>query len=142
MNAVHLTGRLTKDPDLKATNTGKSVCRFNLAVNRPKRQGEDTGADFPTIVCWNKTAENAAKYLRKGSKVAVNGKIHTDKYEKDGRTIYTVEVWADDYDGIEFLDSKGHDAGGEFQAESYVAQEQEIDPKTGYAKVNTDDLPF
>lgn len=82
MNVVALVGRLTKDPELKQTNSGKSVCQFTLAVNRP--YGEDT--DFITCVSWNKTAENLAKYMQKGSRVGVEGAIQNNSYEDSNGT--------------------------------------------------------
>ena len=88
MNTVNLIGRLTKDPELKYTSNGKGNTRFNLAVQRNKEE-----TDFINCVAWEKTAENIAEYFKKGSQIAVQGSIRTGSYEKDGRTIYTTDVW-------------------------------------------------
>ena len=102
MNSVVLIGNLTGDTNLSYTpNTQTAVCNFTIAVNRPKKNGEDQGADFIRIVVWGKTAENCDKYLSKGRKVAIHGRIQTGSYkDKDGRTVYTTDVVADN---VEFL---------------------------------------
>ncbi len=104
MNKVHLIGNLTRDPEVRYTQSGKAVARFTIAID--DGYGENKRTDFPTIVVWGKTAETIANNLHKGSKVAVNGKITTSNYEKNGQKIYTTEVTADMYDGVEFLDKK------------------------------------
>lgn len=107
MNKVIMIGRVTKDVEVKATPNGKSVTMFTLAVD--DGHGENKRTYFPNIVVWGKTAEVCGKYLHKGSKVAVSGKLTTRSYEKDGHKVYVTEVVADMYDGIEFLDPKKQD---------------------------------
>ena len=104
MNKVHLIGNLTRDPELRYTQSGKAVARFTLAIN--EGYGENKRTDFPKIIVWGKTAETIGNNLCKGSKVAVNGKITTSSYEKNGQKVYTTEVTADMYDGVEFLGKK------------------------------------
>ena len=104
MNKVHLIGNLTRDAEVRYTQSGKAVARFTLAIN--EGYGENKRTDFPTIIVWGKTAETIGNSLHKGSKVAVNGKITTSSYEKNGQKVYTTEVTADMYDGVEFLDKK------------------------------------
>lgn len=98
MNSVILIGRLTDKPEVSYTQSQKAVAKFTLAVDR---KGE--GADFIRITAWDRQAENAGKYLHKGSKCAVNGRIQTGSYQKDGKTVYTTDVVAFN---VEFLDSK------------------------------------
>ena len=101
MNTVILIGRLTKDPELSYTTTQNAVCKFTLAVDRPKA-GAD--ADFIRITAWGAQAENSKRYLRKGSKCAVNGRIETGSYkDRNGNTVYTTDVVASN---VEFLDSR------------------------------------
>ena len=115
MNAVHMIGNIVKDPELKTNKNGKSVCRFSIAISRPRKNGEDQGADFPSCVAWGSTAELIAKYAVKGKKVAINGSIHTGHYpDKDGKTVYTTEVWVDTYGGVEFLSPKGNSTSASF----------------------------
>ena len=94
-----LIGRLTKKPELNYTANQNAVTRFSLAVDRGK---SDAGADFPTIVAWNKTAENVCRYKDRGDQIAVMGRIQTGSYKKDGQTIYTTDIVAD---RIEFIGS-------------------------------------
>ncbi|MBQ1496321.1 MAG: single-stranded DNA-binding protein [Bacilli bacterium] len=104
MNRVELIGRITRDPELRYTNSNIATARFTLAVNRPfQGQNGEQGTDFINIVVWRKQAENVAKYVSKGSLVAVEGRIQTGSYEKDGQRIYTTDVVAD---SVQFLETK------------------------------------
>lgn len=102
MNRVTLSGRLTRDVDLRQTQQGKSVCTFSIAVDRNNKNKE---SDFPTIVAWDSLAEFVAKYLGKGRKIIVDGKLRTRSYiDRDTqKTVYVTEILAD---SIEFADSK------------------------------------
>ena len=104
MNRVELIGRITRDPELRYTNSNIATCRFTLAVNRTfQSQNGEQGTDFINIVVWRKQAENVSKYVSKGSLVAIEGRIQTGSYEKDGQRIYTTDVVADT---VQFLESK------------------------------------
>lgn len=101
MNKVILTGRLTRDPDVKYTNGGSSVARFAVAVNRRFKPKDGSGptADFPGIVCFGKTAEHVEKYFKKGMKIDIVGRLQTGSYKKeDGTTVYTTDVVAEEVD--------------------------------------------
>ena len=100
MNNVSFIGNLTKDVDLRQTTSGKDVCVFSIAVNRPF--SEET--DFFPVVVWGKSAENCAKYLKKGNKVGVSGYIQNRSYEtSDGVKKTVAEVIAN---SVEFLTPK------------------------------------
>lgn len=109
MNKVVLIGRLTKDPDLRYTQSGMAVCQFTLAVNKNlskdkkeemEAQNKPT-ADFPRIIVWGKMGENASKYLKKGSQCAIDGSIQTGSYEdNNGNRVYTTDIVAQH---VEFL---------------------------------------
>ena len=100
MNKVILIGNTTKDVELNTTNSGKNYARFTLAV---KRIGSEE-TDFINILVWNKLAENCHKFLKKGSKCAVIGKIQINSYEaNDGTKKYTTDIVADE---VEFLSAK------------------------------------
>ena len=104
MNRVELIGRITRDPELRYTSSNIATTRFTLAVNRPfQSQNGEQGTDFINIVVWRKQAENVKKYCTKGSLVAVEGRIQTGSYEKDGQRIYTTDVVAD---SVQFLETK------------------------------------
>ena len=101
MNSVILIGRLARNPELNYTSQQKAVCKFTLAVDRPKRNSEDGGADFIHVVVWDKQAENCNRYLSKGRQCAVMGRIQTGSYKnRNGETAYTTDVVAD---RVEFL---------------------------------------
>ena len=104
MNSVILIGRLARDPELSYTpNTNTACCRFNLAVDRPRRNGEDQGADFIRITVWGRQAETCDRYLAKGRQIAVMGRIQTGSYKnRNGETVYTTDVVAE---RVEFLGS-------------------------------------
>jgi single-strand DNA-binding protein len=108
MNSVNLTGRLTKDVDLRYTPSGVAVANVTIAVQRSftNKDGERE-ADFPQILIFNKQAENVANFLKKGSLVAVEGRLQTRSYEKEDPNgnymVYVTEVVAN---AVHFLESK------------------------------------
>jgi single-strand DNA-binding protein len=105
INKIVLTGNLTKDPDVKYTQSGKAVAMFSIAVN--DGFGDNQKTYYPNIVVWGKTAETVGNNLVKGSKVGVVGKLTTRSYDNSaGQKVYVTEVVADTYGGVEFLSSK------------------------------------
>ena len=104
-NRVVLVGRLTKDPDLKYSESNLPVLRFTIAVNRTfTDQNGQKQADFINCVAFRKQAENMARFLGRGSQIAVEGRIQTRNYQgKDGNTVYVTEVVAE---SVQFLESK------------------------------------
>lgn len=109
MNKIILVGRLTKDPELSATQNSSYV-RFNLAVDRRfKRDGDEVTADFPSCIAWGKTAEFIDKYFHKGMKLGIVGRIQTGSYtNRDGQKVYTTDVVAEE---VEFVESKNASSG-------------------------------
>ncbi len=103
LNKIVLIGRLTRDVDLKTTNSGKSVAKFTLAVDRPfKNQEGEKETDFININVWGNQGENCAKYIGKGRLVAVSGRLQIRNYEdNEGQRRYMTEVVAD---SVVFLD--------------------------------------
>ena len=95
INRVILVGRLTQDPQMRKTNTGRSVCSFTLAVSRPKRQNSTTQeADFINCVAWEKTAELMCSYLRKGSQIGVEGRMLVRMVQQGSHIILTIiMIW-------------------------------------------------
>lgn len=142
MNKVFIVGNLTRDPELRTTQSGVSVCSFTVAVN--KRLGADAKhpeADYFRVTAWRGLGENCAKFLAKGRKVAVTGAVSVSTYEGKDGTKATLEVTADD---VEFLSPKSE------ASESTAAPEQqskkiELPPSdvNGFVQVDDDDeLPF
>ena len=104
MNEVILIGRLVRAPELQYTpNTQTAVCRATIAVDRPKREGKESSADFIRCTVFGKQAESLTRYLNKGAQLAVRGRLQTGSYRnKNGETVYTTDVIAD---RVEFLGS-------------------------------------
>ena len=111
MNKAILIGRLTRDPELRTTPTGRNVCQFAIAVNRAFTNANgEREADFINCVVWDKQAENLARFQKKGNQIAVEGRIQTRNYDdKDGKKVYVTEILATN---ISFLDAKGTGNGG------------------------------
>ena len=104
INNVSLTGRLTKDVEIRYTQNGNAVAGFTLAVNRKFKSEGQPEADFINCVIWNKSAETLANYCTKGSLIGVEGNIQTRNYENaEGNTVWVTEVYANSFT---FLESK------------------------------------
>lgn len=104
MNSLTIIGNLTRETELRTTTAGKEVCSFTVAVNRPRRNGEDQGADFFRVNAWGELGKLCDKYLDKGRKVAVTGSVSLHTYESNGKPGASMEVLAKD---VEFLSPKG-----------------------------------
>lgn len=144
MNKVLLMGRLTRDPDIRSTAGEQplTVARYTLAVDRKFKQGEERKADFISCVCFGKSAEFAEKYLRKGVKLAISGRIQTGSYQnKDGQTVYTTDVIVEEQ---EFAESKNSQAQAEAQTAAQPAPETH--QNSGFMPIpdgiSEDELPF
>lgn len=112
MNKVELLGRLTRDPDIRYSNSEESiaVARFNLAVERRHRKDGQTESDFISCVAFGRSAEFAEKYLHKGTKIVLVGRIQTGNYtNQDGQKIYTTDVVAEE---MYFAESKKEGSDG------------------------------
>ena len=134
MNKITIIGNLTKTPELRSTQDGTPVCGFTVAVNRPKtKNNPNPGADFFNVNAWRGLGENCARFLEKGRKVCVVGRVSLRTWEKDGKHGASLEVLAED---VEFLSSRTEYAA---PTEPETAQ---VDPQSGYTAVETDDLPF
>lgn len=109
MNKVILMGRLTRDPEIRYSNN-IAIGRYSLAVDRRHvQEGQQQTADFINVVSFGKAAEFAEKYLKKGTKVLVTGRLQTGSYtNKDGQKVYTTDVIAEDQ---EFCEKKGDSEG-------------------------------
>lgn len=104
MNLVVLMGRVTSDIEVKKTPSGVSVAKFNVAVDRPSKQGEEKKTDFISVVAWRGTAEFCGKYFSKGKMIAIEGSIQTGSYEKDGVKRNTFDIVANN---VSFCGDKG-----------------------------------
>lgn len=104
INRVVLVGRMTRDPELRRTNTGSAVTSFTLALNRNYTSADGIQADYIPCVVWNKVAENVEKYCSKGSLVGVEGRLRSRNYDNaQGQKVYVVEVVCD---SVQFLETR------------------------------------
>ncbi len=153
MNKVILAGRLTADPEVRYTQTGKAVANFRIAVNRrvgskDAQQGQPT-ADFFTVIAWQKLGEICGNYLAKGSQVIVEGRLQTRSYDaQDGSKRYVTEIVAND---IEFIGSKAaaaaHEssfAEGGYSAQPAREEAKPYDPASslGHDVPSDEEIPF
>ncbi|GAA3608030.1 MULTISPECIES: single-stranded DNA-binding protein [Lactobacillaceae] len=142
INRVVLTGRLTRDVELRYTQGGAAVATFNLAVDRrfTNQQGERE-ADFVSCVIWRKSAENFANFFHKGSLVGIEGRIQTRNYEnQQGQRVYVTEVIVENFS---FLESKSSTGNGSYQ--NNRPQNNTSDPfanNGGSVDITDDSLPF
>ncbi|NLJ65058.1 MAG: single-stranded DNA-binding protein [Christensenellaceae bacterium] len=137
MNKIFIIGNLTRDPELRTTPNGVSVCSFTVAVNRRRFGGAEAGqqeADFFRVSAWRQLGENCHRYLAKGRKVGVVGTFYVQNYTgNDGQQRYSLEVTADE---VEFLTPRGEQ--GDSQYNDIPAQQG----NTGFVQVDDEDLPF
>src|SRR5699024_12661241 len=147
INAVTLVGRLTKDPELKYSQSGTAICNFTIAVNRGFKSQDGQDADFINSVIFKGGAESLANYQRKGNLIGLTGRIQTRNYEnKEGRHVYITEVLAD---SVQFLESKSSNQSNNQQSQVNAYNKEvgvgESDPFQGDGEpieIQDSDLPF
>lgn len=140
MNKLTIIGNLTRDPESRTTSAGSTVCSFTVAVNRRRssQNANQPEADFFRVSVWNQQGENCQKYLVKGRKVAVVGRVSVSTYQgNDGATRASLDVMADE---VEFLSSRADDAAGYTSAPTKPASAPA--PEAGFQEVDDEDLPF
>lgn len=155
MNTVNLIGRLVRENELKYTQSGKAVATNTLAID--DGWGDNKKTYFIPFTIWDKSAESLANYTKKGSKIAISGKITSRSYEtKDGQKRTVIEVVANQYGGIEFLDAKqsesqsnnSHNGNTGRQANNVQTNlgadpmDRHSDPFGGVTIEDLDNLPF
>lgn len=133
MNKVILIGRLTRDIELRATASGTQYAQFDIAVDNGKDQnGNKKDADFITCVVWDKKAENLSIYVKKGHRIAIEGKIKVDKYQNDrGENKYKTYVLVQNF---EFLENKNKD--------NFVPSEQDYYTQQSYTAEEIDNISY
>lgn len=123
LNRALLVGRLTRDPELRRTGSGKAVTSFNLAVERNFKSDEQE-ADFINCVCWGKVAENTERYCSKGSMVSIDGRIQTRNYDNSqGQKVYVTEVIADSVQFIQTNRNNNTATAAQAPVNNYVPNE-------------------
>lgn len=145
MNLVVLIGYLGNDPELRYTNTQIPVCTGSVGISRGKKDGRDLGTDWIRITLFGKQAETFSKYHKKGSRVAVEGRIQTGSYKNQrGDTVYTTDVVVHRFD---FVTNKS-DGQGNGGGQPGYGYQQELQPQPrmavpeGFSEIDDDDIPF
>jgi len=114
INHVVLIGRLTRDAELKYTSTGQAVCKFSIAVNRRRKNGDqwEDEANFFDIVLWGRQGETLNQYLLKGKAVGVDGELRQDRWQQEGQNRSKIEIVANNIQLLGGNPGGGHGAGG------------------------------
>lgn len=137
MNKVLLIGRLTRDPEIKISQSGTAIARYTLAVDRRFKQDGGQDADFLPCVAFGKMADFAEKYFHKGLKIAVTGRLETGSYTKEnGDTVYTTTVIVEEQ---EFVESK---SSGQGSVTSVSEAKPNATTTDGFMDLDDDELPF
>jgi single-strand DNA-binding protein len=135
-NRVILGGRLTGDPETKTTNSGAGLCVFNIAINRPKKDGQDQQADFLRCLAWEKTAQFVQQYFRKGSSILIEGRIQTGSYtDRDGNKRYSTDIVCE---RASFVDSRAEES----RSHTAVVGAYQPMPEGADMQPVDDNLPF
>ena len=136
MNKVWLTGRITKDLELRHTNSGTPTCQFVIATNRPVMRDGERQVDFITCVIWNKAAENLVKYQRKGNLIGVYGEFRNESYEVNGEKRYKSYILVNEVEYLESRKEMPKEEEEDFkQISSKTKREEQI-------QIEDSDLPF
>jgi single-strand DNA-binding protein len=142
INHVVLVGRLTRDAELKSIASGQAVCKFSIAVNRSKKNGEqwEDEPNFFDVVLWGKRGEALHQYLNKGKLVAVDGELRQDRWQQDGQNRSKVEIVANNIQLLGGSSGGGSSGGGVSSGNNSHAQQQGqgAPAEDGFA----DDIPF
>lgn len=144
INLVVLVGRLTRDAELKYTASGMPICKFSLAVNKRRKDGDQwkDEANFFDVVLWGKSGESVNQYLVKGKQIAVEGELHQNRWEQDGQSRSKVEIMATNVQLLGSAGGEGRGPGPAPRRDEAPKQERgggyEAPPSDGFA----DDIPF
>lgn len=144
MNKCIFIGNLGKDPEIRYTSSQMPVANISLGLSRGRdKEGTDKGTDWIRCTAFGKTAEVMQKHLRKGDKVALECRVQTGSYEKNGQKVYTTDFMVD---RLEFMgggqNRSVHAAGAQYQRPPQQAQGQPINTPTGFTEISGDEIPF
>lgn len=132
MNKSILIGRLVKDPDVRYTsgNNSMAVARYTLAVDRPYAKDREQTTDFISCVAFGKSGEFAQKYLHKGTKIAIEGRIQTGSYtDKEGRKVYTTDIVVEHHEFVESKSNSGNNQPSS-DADGFVSIPDNVDSES------------
>ena len=143
MNKVILMGRLTRDPEVRYSQGSNTTCiaKFSIAVDRRFKRDGEADADFFNCTAFGKQGEFVEKYLQKGTKILLTGRVQNDNYEKDGVKHYSVQIMVDE---LEFAESKNAQ-GGNYDGGNQSSRPAPAPAGDGFMNIPTgidDELPF
>lgn len=143
MNLVIMSGRITADPDVRITGSGKKMCQFSLAVDAGKGTDGQRQTQFHDFVAWNNGAEYMERFVKKGNRILVQGRLDKSSYLKDGQKRYSVKIIVD---RVEFADgaNQQRNEGNPMPVNnaSKTAQNQPVQDDWNSIEISPDDLPF
>lgn len=143
-NKIIIVGNLGRDPELRYTPQGDAVCNFSVAVNEKRRDKAGELQDITTwfrVTLWRRLAENASKYLTKGSPVYIEGRLHLEEWtDRDGNNRSTLEVTATD---MQFIGGRGMESGGPSETSMNSADDENfVTESSASGSAGDDDIPF
>ena len=136
MNIITLVGRLTADPTLRYSQSGKAFTKFSIAVTREFNRDE---ADFINCIAWDKRAETICEYLRKGRRIALQGRLSVRSYEQNGETKWMTEVIVDKFD---FIDTAAASGGSSYEDKKSSNEPGFSNEVVSEDTIDDDDFPF
>jgi single-strand DNA-binding protein len=141
INHVVLVGRLTRDAELKFTNTGLAICTFSIAINRRVKSGDKwiDEANFFDITLFGKQGEAVSQYMTKGTQVAINGELRQDRWEQDGQKRSKIKIVANN---LQLLGSRSGGGGADRGPKDFDTQGDSGTVESGGAGTFEDDIPF
>ena len=141
LNSVNIMGNLTRDPEIKYTPSGKAVCSLSIANNRvySKNNEKVTEVSYFDVEVWGVTADNCAKYLKKGSGIIVEGRLRQDRWEKDGKTQSRVRITAN---SVHFMPKRSEDAATAASHVSQSASQNASQNNTASETINPEDIAW
>ena len=143
MNKAIVCGRITSEPDIRMTSTGKKVCKFSLAVDDGKNADGSRRTQFIDCEAWNQSADFLERFVKKGNRTLVEGRLNKTSYERDGQKHYPTTVVCD---RVEFADGVNPTQGGtSASATTGYPKAEQNEPTNNWSNgidINPDDLPF
>lgn len=139
LNSLTLLGRLVKDPETQSTKTGKTVCKFTMAVDK---RGKDAGANFIDCVAWEQQGEFIGKYGKKGAQILVSGRLDQQTWEKDGKKQSKIVAIVDNAQLLSSVEPKNSNGNDEGWSNGHAPTAEEFAKEVGGQEAILDDIPF
>lgn len=140
INRVCLTGRLARDPEVRATKSGKNVTQFTLAVEKDRK---DDGANFINCTAFGKTGELIGERTKKGMLIGVDGKLDQSTYQnREGKNVSSISVIVQNFSFLESRHEQSQNSSYTYQKQAYTVNHGEVNKQDEYLDIGNEDLPF